>query len=314
MGAYITKRLLGIAINLVLVSIFLFFALRLIPGDLSVIILTDTSTAEQRQQFKEKHGLDKSPVEQYFRWAGNVLQGDLGKSFRSGISISTEFVRRIPVTLEILVLSFTFTSIIGVTAGIYAAINQNHFWDFALRGVAIFGVSIPNFLLLTLLLLIPARFFSYAPPFGAVQFFDDPVANLQLFVPPTLMLSIAGSAFLIRLTRTSMLDVLRQDYLRTARAKGLNERVVILRHALRNALPTIVTFMGLQVGFLLTGSIILESIMSLPGLGTWALPAIQSKDFPVFMAFALYAAGMLMLITLVVDISYAYLDPRIRYS
>ena len=313
MGSYVSKRILGIGINLFLVSLFLFFALRLIPGDLAVILLTDTSTEEQREAFRERHGLDRSAVSQYLSWASNAVQGDLGESFRSGIPVSKEFVKRLPVTLEIMILTFTFTAIFGVSSGIVAAINQKRFWDFALRGVAIFGVSIPNFLLLTLLLLLPARFLNYAPPFGAIHFFDNPLQNLQLFVPPTLMLSVAGSAFLIRLTRSAMLEVLRQDYLRTARAKGLEERSVILRHALRNALPPIITFMGLQVGFLLTGSIILESIMSLPGLGTWALPAIQGKDFPVFMAFALYAATMLMSITLLVDIAYAFLDPRIRY-
>lgn len=314
MTAYIARRLIGIAINLVLVSVFLFFALRLVPGDITLTILTESSTAEQRAAFRKQHSLDKGPFEQYLNWASKAVSGDLGKSFRSNLHVSNEFKSRLPVTLEVVLLSFTFTSIFGVTAGVLAATRQDSLADYGSRFIAIFGISIPSFLLLTLMLTLPARWFDYAPPFGATRFFEEPLKNLQLFVPPTLMLAVGGSAGLIRLTRTAMLDVLRQDYLRTARSKGLTERTVVLKHALRNALPPVLTFMGLQLGFLLGGSIIVESIMGLPGLGTWALAAIQSKDYPITMAFSLYAATMLMLITLIVDLLYGFLDPRIRYT
>ncbi len=314
MSNYIIRRISLILLNLVLVSFFLFFALRLIPGDLTLTILTESSTEEQRAQFRAENNLNDHWFVQYYKWAGRAVTGDFGKSFRSNLGVASEFKSRLPVTLEIVVLSFTFTSLIGVTGGIIAATKQDSAWDWGVRMIAIFGISIPSFLLLTLLLILPSRWFGYAPPFGATRIFEAPWDNLRLFVPPTLMLAIGGSATLLRLTRTAMLDVLRQDYLRTARSKGLTESAVVMKHAVRNAMPPVLTFMGLQVGFLLGGSIILESVMGLPGLGTWALQAIQSKDFPIVMIFALYAASMIMSISLIIDLLYAVIDPRIRYS
>ncbi len=314
LSGYFVRRLAGIEINLFLVSLFLFFALRLVPGDVTLSILTENSSAEQRDAFRNQHGLNKPPIQQYFHWAGHALTGDLDKSFRSNLPVASEFRSRLPVTLEIVVLSFGFSSLIGIAGGILAATRQDSFWDYGARFVAIFGTSVPSFLLLTLMLILPARWFGYAPPFGAISIVAHPLDNLRLFVPPTLMLAVGGSAGLIRLTRTAMLDVLRQDYLRTARSKGLSEKAVIMKHGFRNALLPVLTLLGLQLGFLLGGSIIVESIMGLPGLGTWALTAIQAKDYPIVLAFALYAACMLMAISLCVDILYAFLDPRIRYS
>lgn len=314
MTAYTTRRLIALVINLFVISLFLFFALRFLPGDAATNILTDTSNEESRQAFRKMHGLDKPPIVQYLQWAGGVVTGDLGRSLRTNLPVADEFKRRLPVTLEVVILSFTFTSIFGVTAGVLAAVRQDTIWDYGVRFTAIYAVSIPSFLLLTLLLLIPAHGFGYAPPFGAAYFFDNPVENLQLLVPPTFLLAISGSAVLMRFTRTAMLDILRQDYMRTARSKGLAERSVILKHGLRNALPTIMTFMGLQIGFLLGGSVILESILGLPGIGIWGLRAIDFKDHPIFLIFALWASGVLMVINLIVDLLYALVDPRIRYS
>jgi peptide/nickel transport system permease protein len=314
MSAYIARRLVGVAINLFLVSLFVFFTLRLIPGDIVAGTLGESSTAEQRAEFAHLHNLDKGPLQQYVIWAKHAVVGNLGISIRSNLPVTNEFERRLPITLEVVVLSFTFTTIIGIVGGVLAATRQDSAWDYGVRFVAIFGISVPSFLLLTLLLVLPARWLHYAPPFGAVRFMHSPVKNLQLMVPPTLMLAIGGSAGLIRLTRTAMLDVLRQDYLRTARSKGLPERTVIIKHALRNAIPPVLTLLGLQLGFLLGGSIIVEQVVGLPGLGTWALPAIQSKDIPIIMAFSFYAAAVLMFMTLAVDLLYAFVDPRIRYS
>lgn len=314
MPAYITRRLIGLAINLVIISLFLFFTLRFLPGDPTTTILTETSTEESRNAFRELHGLNDPPFVQYLNWSSGVLTGDLGMSLRTGLPVRDEFSRRLPITLEIVILSFTFTTLFGVAGGVIAAIRQDSAWDYGVRFIAIFGISIPSFLILTLLLILPARWWGYAPPFGATEFFDTPVKNLQLLVPPTFLLAISGSAVLMRFTRTAMLDVLRQDYMRTARSKGLAERTVILRHAIRNALPTVLTFMGLQISTLLGGSVILESVFALPGLGTWGLAALRAQDFPIFLIFALYAAGALMLVNLVVDLLYAVLDPRITYT
>ena len=314
MTAYLTRRLIGFVINLVLVSMFVFTLLRLVPGDAAANILGQEASPEALVDFREKHGLNGSLFEQYTRWGGGILQGDLGKSLWSHTSVTSTFFDRLPVTLEIVVLSFTFTLFLGITSGIISALRQNSITDMSVRILAIFGLAVPNFLILTLLLIIPARYAGYAPPFGATNPFDSPIDNLRLFVPPTLLLSISSSAVLMRFTRSGFLEVLRQDYIRTARAKGLEERVVTMRHAFRNALPPVLTLAGLQLGGLLSGSIILERVMGLPGLGSWTLDAIGNKDTPVVMIVSLYTAMVLMTINLVIDLAYGLIDPRIRIT
>lgn len=314
MTAYLTRRFIGFGINLVLVSIFVFTLLRLVPGDAAANILGQEATQEALIDFREKHGLNGSLVEQYTRWAGGIIQGDFGKSLWSHSSVTSTFFDRLPVTLEIVALSFSFTLVIGISSGILSALRQNSVTDMAVRLIAIFGLAVPNFLILTLLLIVPARYFGYAPPFGATNPFDSPIDNLKLFVPPTLLLAISSSAVLMRFTRSGFLEVLRQDYIRTARAKGLEERVVTMRHAFRNALPPVLTLAGLQLGGLLSGSIILERVMGLPGLGVWTLDAIGNKDIPVVMIVSLYSAMVLMTINLVIDLAYGLIDPRIRIT
>lgn len=314
MSAYLTRRMLGFAVNLVFVSIFVFTLLRLVPGDAAANILGQDASPENLEKFREAHGLNGSFLEQYTRWAGGMLQGDFGKSLWSHTSVTSTFFSRLPITLEIVALSFSFTLLFGISSGIISALKQNSWTDMGVRLVAIFGLAVPNFLILTLLLIIPSRYFGYAPPFGATNPFDNPLDNLRLFVPPTLLLSISSSAVLMRFTRSGFLEVLRQDYIRTARSKGLHERVVTMRHALRNALPPVLTLAGLQLGGLLSGSIILERVMGLPGLGGWTLDAIQNKDTPVVMLVSLYTAIVLMTINLVIDLTYALIDPRIRVN
>ena len=314
MSRYIIRRMLGFAINLIFVSMFVFVMLRFVPGDVAGAVLGQEASPAQVQAFREKHGLDKPPIVQYLRWAGGVVSGDFGKSLRSNFDVTTEFKTRLPITMEVVILSFTITTFLGIAVGILAATNQDTPLDYGVRSFAILGLSIPSFLLLTLLLILPARWFDYAPPFGATSFFKDPWANLQLFFPATALLAVGGSAGLTRLTRSAFLEILRQDYMRTARAKGLADRSVTFRHGFRNALPPILTLAGLQLGGLLGGSIIVEQVMGLPGLGTWALSAIQFKDYPVVMAVSLYTASVLMIISLVIDLTYALVDPRIRYS
>jgi peptide/nickel transport system permease protein len=314
MTSYIARRLLGLVLNLVLVSIFVFTMLRMVPGDAATAILGVNANPENVAQFKEEHGLSGSHVEQYLDWAGGLLTGDFGKSLRGGTSVTDTFLDRFPVTLEIVFLSFLFTVLFGITFGIFSALRQNSAMDVGVRFFSTLGIAVPNFLLLTLLLLIPARLWGYAPPFGATNPFDDPIDNLRLFLPPTLLLALGSSAVLMRFTRSGFLEIMRQDYIRTARAKGLSERLVTMRHAFRNALPPILTLAGLQLGGLLGGSIVLERVMGLPGLGSWALDAIQIKDYPVVMIVGVYSALNLMLISLVIDLSYGLIDPRIRYG
>ena len=314
MTGYIGRRLLGIGINLIAVSILVFLLLRVVPGDIAGAILGIDADPERAAAWKEQHGLNDPIPIQYLNWAGNLVTGDFGTSFNSRVSVSKEFLRKLPITLEIVFLSFFVTTTIGIVGGVISATRQNSLPDYSFRIFAILGISIPNFLLLTLLLIIPARLFSYSPPFGATSLLDDPLRNLELFLPATVLLAIGSSAGLMRLTRSTFLEVMRQDYLRTARAKGLSERVVIYRHAFRNAIPPVMTLAGIQLGTLLGGTIIVEQIMSLPGLGAWTLTAIQFKDYPVVMAVTLYSAVMIMFISLVVDLCYAWMDPRIRLS
>jgi peptide/nickel transport system permease protein len=313
MTSYIARRLLGLVLNLVLVSIFVFTMLRMVPGDAATAILGVNANPENVAQFKKEHGLSGSHVEQYLDWAGGLLTGDFGTSLRGGTSVTDTFLDRFPVTLEIVFLSFLFTVLFGITFGIFSALRQNSAMDVGVRFFSTLGIAVPNFLLLTLLLLIPARLWGYAPPFGATNPFDDPFDNLRLFLPPTLLLALGSSAVLMRFTRSGFLEIMRQDYIRTARAKGLSERLVTMRHAFRNALPPILTLAGLQLGGLLGGSIVLERVMGLPGLGSWALDAIQIKDYPVVMIVGVYSALNLMVISLIIDLSYGLIDPRIRY-
>jgi peptide/nickel transport system permease protein len=288
--------------------------LRLVPGDAASAILGVDATPENVVSFRERNGLTGTLPEQYLRWSSGILTGDFGTSLRGGTSVTDDFFSRLPVTLEIVVLSFGFTIIIGIFTGMFSALAQNSRSDVGLRFFATLGLAVPNFLLLSLLLVVPARLFEYAPPFGATVFFEDPLDNLRLFVPPTLLLSIGASSVLMRFTRSAFLEVLRQDYIRTARSKGLSENAITMRHAFKNALPPVLTLAGLQLGGLLGGSIILERVMGLPGLGVWALDAIQLKDYPIVMIVALYSAATLMVISLLIDISYGMIDPRIRYS
>lgn len=314
MTSFLTRRFAAMALNLFLVSIFVFAMLRVVPGDAAVAILGETSRTDQQEKFREEYGLNKSPLKQYVDWTSGVLTGDFGRSLRSGKNVTTDFFDRLPITLEIVVLSFITTTVIGITFGIWSALRQNSATDMWVRIFATMAIALPSFVLLTLLLIIPARLWSYAPPFGATDPFANPVENLRLFVPPTLLLALGSAAILLRYTRSGFLEVLRQDYIRTARSKGLSERDVTLRHALRNALPPVMTLAGLQLGGLLGGSVILERVMSLPGLGSWLLQAVEFKDYPVVMIVAMYTALTIMTINLVIDIAYGMIDPRIRVS
>ena len=314
MTQYILRRLIYMGINLVLVSIFIFVLLRVMAGDPALAILGNFATDEQITAFKALHGLDKQPHEQYIDWATGMLTGDFGHSLRTNFSVTSEFRERFPVTIEIVMISFSVTMVVGIFGGILAAVNQNSPLDYGLRIFAIVGLSIPQFLLITLLLILPIRWWNYAPDFSATNFFEGPLANLQLFVPAAALLAVGAAASLMRLTRTAFLNVLRQDYMRTARSKGLTERAVIFRHGFRNALPPVLTLAGLQFGSLLGGSIILEAVLGLPGLGTWTLGAIQLRDTPVIMVAVLWTAVAVMVTSLLVDLAYAFIDPRIRYS
>ena len=314
MRQYLLRRLAFLIPVLVGISIAVFFLLRVAPGDTCELVQGTGATAESLERCREEFGLNKPLVTQYFDWAAGAVRFDLGESVFAGRPVVEEIMDRFPVTLELVVLTVLFTVAIGVPLGVISAVYQNTAADYTVRVVSIFGLSVPAFWLGTLAILVPSLLWNYSPPIGYVSFFDDPWTNLRQFVPPAIVLAFGSSAVLMRLSRSALLEVLRNDYIRTARSKGLRERVVIGRHALKNAMIPVVTVVGLQLAALLGGAVIIEQIFALPGLGLLTLEAIFRRDYLLVQAIALYIGVAFVLINLAVDVAYAWLDPRIRYG
>ena len=315
MRAYIVRRLLLSAVVLALISVGVFWLLRLGPGDIAQVALGQGASQEQVGAMREHLGLNEPVYLQYFRWMGQVFRADLGESAISGTPVAGELTSRLPVTAELLIITLLVTVAIGIPAGVVSALYRNSPIDYTVRVAATIGLSVPVFWVATLVILLPNQWWGYSPPLGrTVGFFDDPVGNLRQFVPPAVILGTAAASGIMRLTRSALLEVLRQDYIRTARSKGLRERMVIWRHALRNSLVPVVTVLGLQVAALLGGAIIVEQIFTLRGLGKYIYQSIVIKDFAVVQTMALYVALVVVLMNVVVDITYAWLNPRIRYG
>ena len=314
MTAYIIRRLLAVPVVLLILSLGVFFMVRAIPGDVVDQKLERTYTPERAAALRAHLGLDRPFYEQYPEWLGNVVTGDFGDSLINGQPVLQEIWRRLPITLELGVLTLLMSVLFGVPAGIITAVRQNGLSDHVLRLVSIIGLAIPTFWLATLVIVIPAVMFSWSPHFGYIKFVDEPLANLKQFAVPSAVGAAGFSAILLRLTRVQMLEVLRQDYVRTARAKGLKETVVITNHALKNAMIPVVTVIGLSLAGLVSGSVFLEQIFSLPGLGRFAVQAVTASDYPSIQAFVLLTGVVFVFVNLVNDLLYAVLDPRIRYS
>lgn len=314
MARYALRRIIFFVPVLLITSFITFFAINLIPVEPWIIYIGQDALPEQIAGFNHTHGLDKPILERYIDWLIGMVQGDPGSSFLGGRSIQQEMKDRFPVTAMIMFFTVVFTVTFGLVFGTLAAVFQDSPIDYFVRFIAIFAGSIPDFYALTLLLIVPVILWGYSPPFGYLPPWEDPWRNVRQVVPPTFVLSIGGSVLLMRLARSSMLEVLRQDYIRTARSKGLAERVVVLRHAMRNALIPVLTIAGGLVGALLGGAIILERITALPGLGQYTLTAVQQQDHAVVMALTMYAVFLIVSTNLVVDLLYAFVDPRIRYN
>ena len=314
MGAYIFRRLLLGVLILFVLSVAVFLVLRIAPGDPAVIRCGLACTPEQIDAIRDRLGLNDSYPVQYVNWLQNVVTGDLGDAAFSGKPVSESLLERLPVTVELLAITLLITTVIGVSFGIISALYRNSPADFIVRISAVFGLAVPNFWVATLVLLIPLAIWGYAPPLGsAVGFFEDPLTNLRQFVPPAIVLGLASSAGIMRLTRSSLLEVLHTDYIRTARSKGLRESVVIGRHAIKNMLIPVVTVLGLQVAALLGGTVIIEQIFALPGVGLYFFQTLVTRDYVVVQSVTLYIGVVVVIMNLLVDISYAWLDPRIRY-
>ena len=316
MARYVAVRLYAMALTLVGLSLLVFLMLRLVPGTVveqmigADAIVSPAMVAELKRFF----GLDQPWWVQYGRWMGNLAQGDLGTSWRTGKPVILLILERLPITIELTLLAVGFALALGIAAGIVSAVRRDRAVDNVVRVGALLGLSVPVFWQGTMLILFFSIYLRWMPPVVWVDFFADPRRNLTIMLLPAVCLGTASAANIARTTRACMLDVLRSEYIRTAAAKGLAGRLVTYKHALRNALIPIVTVAGLQMGILLGGTVVVEEVFTLPGVGRLVLWSIYQRDYPLTQSTILFIAVMFMAINLAVDVLYGYLDPRIRYS
>ena len=332
MRAYMIRRLLLIIPTLFILSILVFLAVRFIPGDVIDAMVGEMSYhlgGIDREILERMLGLDVPVYVQYGRWIGvlptpdwvtgesgfnGILQGTLGKSLYTHLPVEERILARLPVTIELGVMAIVIGLVIALPVGIYSAIRQDTGADYAGRTIAIIGMATPNFWLALMVMIYPAIWWGWMPPMEYIPLVEDPLGNLGMFIIPSLILGTAMAASTMRLTRTMMLEVLRQDYIRTAWSKGLKERVVVLRHALKNALIPVVTMIGMDLPMLVGGAVIIENIFSLPGVGRLMLNALNDRDYPVVSGVNLFLAAVVMGSNLFIDLIYPYLDPRVRYQ
>jgi peptide/nickel transport system permease protein len=318
MKAYVIRRLLLLIPTWVLLTILVFLSVRFIPGDVIDAMVGRMQYMAgdiDREALEKMLGLDQPVHVQYGRWVGGMLfEGTMGDSLLGGWSVEEKIFGRLPLTIELGLLAIFIALIIAVPVGIFSALRQDTAMDYAGRSFAILGLATPDFWLATMIMIYPAIWWAWSPPMELIPFTEDPVGHLSTFVLPCLILGTHFSASIMRLTRTMMLEVLRQDYIRTAWSKGLRERVIIVRHAIKNALIPVVTLIGLHFPLLVGGSVIIENIFALPGLGRLLLDALSDRDYPVVSGVNLLFATVVMGGNLLVDLIYPYLDPRVRYE
>jgi peptide/nickel transport system permease protein len=315
MTTYIIRRLLLAIPTILLVMFMTFMMLRLVPGSLVDTILADRpySTAEDRANLEEQLGLDEPIPQQFAKYSWHVMRGDLGESPWTTTPVTQELRRRLPVTMEFGFIAILIGLIVSLPIGVLSAIRQDTLSDYIARSFAILALSVPYFFTATILIVFGPKW-GWTPPLIYKGWSDGPIDHLYYFLAPATLLGLALGGGVMRLTRTMVLEVMRQDYIRTAWAKGLRERSVILRHAMKNALIPVITIVGLQVGTAISGTIILETIFNMPGVGRYFVGAILQRDYPSVQGVVLVLATVIVLVNLVVDLSYAWLDPRIRYS
>ena len=318
MRAYVIRRVLLVIPTLFILSVLVFLSVRFLPGDAIDVMLDKAgwigAVNVDRAALEQMLGLDRPAYVQYGRWIGGiVLRGTLGESLWGGEAIESKIIERLPVTLELGFLAIVIGLLIAVPVGVYSAIRQDTVGDYAGRTVAVIGLAMPNFWLGVMVMLYPVIWWGWSPPIELIRFTDDPLGNLGMFLVPSAILGTAMAASTMRMTRTMMLEVLRQDYVRTAWAKGLSERLVVVRHAMKNAFIPVVTLVGLQLPLLVGGSVIMENIFVLPGLGRVLLTALTDRDYPVVMGVNLCFGAVVLGVNLLIDLAYPYLDPRVRY-
>ncbi len=311
---YVAKRLLVAIPSLLIASLIVFTLPRLIPGDVVQLMLEEKAYARDLEELRAKLGLNRPIYVQYFEWLGRVATGDLGESLWTRRPVLEELGRRLPVTLTLGVFATIFAVLIALPVGIVSAVRQDTMKDYVARSAAILGLSVPGFWLATLVIVLPAIWWGWRPATGFTEFSGAPLGYFPQFLLPAAILGVASSATIMRLTRGMLLEVLRQDYVRTAWAKGLHDRVIVLKHSLKNALIPVMTVLGIQIAQIIGGTVIIETIFGFPGMGRFLFDAILQRDYPVIQGVNLVVVTAIVIVNLTVDALYATLDPRIRYS
>ncbi len=320
MAGYIVKRLSLFVPTLILVSLVVFFVMRILPGDPALVLLMgDTGeggavTEEELAVVRAKLGTDKPLYTQYGIWMWGLVRGDFGRSYWYNDEVADHVKARFPITLELAVMSLIIAFIISVPLGVISAVKQDKWPDNAAKLFTITGVAMPTFWVGVLMIYFLARVFDWLPPIGYEKLWDDPLTNLQQLIFPALALGYFNTAFTARVTRSAMLEVLREDYIRTARSKGLKEFIVVSRHALKNAFLPVITVSGWQFSRLIGGAVLIEIIFRIPGMGIMMVESISHRDFPIIQAFLMTVAALVLLLNLLVDLSYGWLDPKVRYA
>jgi peptide/nickel transport system permease protein len=317
MQAYIVRRLLALVPTLFFASVIVFVTVRLIPGDIIDLMLSQNDIAAAkmgREQLEKALGLDQPMWLQYGRWIGGILfEGNFGKSLWQSTPVAEQLMARLPITFELGAMALVVGLLVAIPIGVFSAVRQDSGGDYIARSFSILMLAVPSFWIGTMVMVFPSIWWGWSPPIQFVSFAKDPLGNLSQMIIPAIILGLALSALTMRLTRTMMLEVLRQDYIRTAWAKGLGEKLVVARHALRNALIPVVTLIGLQAPLLIGGAVIMEQIFVIPGMGLLLLDAVSQRDYPVITGVFLIVGVAVMIINLLVDLSYGLLDPKVRY-
>lgn len=314
MRRYAIRRFLFLFPTLLMVSIIVFSIVRILPGNVVEVMVAEQGFADDAEELRKILGLDQPLLKQYFGYIKNVItKGDFGTSLWSGEPVLKEILTRVPVSIQLGALALLFTLLLGIPIGVISAIKQDTFLDYFLRSWAIGGLSIPAFWIAVLVLTFGAIWLDWVPPRDFIPFKDAPLQSFKQLFAPALIMCLAQSAGIMRMTRTMMLEVLREDYIRTARAKGLTEWVVTVRHALKNAMIPVITIIGMQITRLVGGTVIMEQIFVLPGMGKYLLEAITWRDYPVIQGINFFICSTIITLNLLVDLAYGYLDPRIRY-
>lgn len=314
MKKYIAKRLWSLIPVMFVVATLVFFLVHLTPGDPASVILGSDAPQEAIAELRARLGLDQPLPVQFVRWFGQVLQGNLGESIFLRRPVTQAIVERLEPTLLLAGLATAFAVIIGIPTGVLAAVYRNTWLDRLFMSISIFGVSMPNFWLALNLIFLFALTLAILPVSGYVPLRDDPLMTLRFMLLPAFSLGFPQSALIARITRGSMLDVLSQDYVKTARAKGLSEQLVIYKHALKNTMITVITVIGIVLAITLSGSVVIETIFGLPGIGRLIINSVLRRDYPVIQGTVLFIAGSYVLVNLLIDLLYVYLDPRIKYQ